>query len=679
MEAVITASPHAFDPVAHYNLPPEEQEKVYCRRVNELIRPYTVIDVLTQVYHRNFSSDLSAYIGEHPEEFAQYKKTDASWGMSRVWVNECRCIRPESVFDQPMYEFYVDIVVSARVKVEEEKSGQARLKNHYTIKGEFRLRYYFNFCPCHLTCNFDRVIVDENDSLFSIYPDAIRMDKYLLPLLLTTEDYKKAAAIVVKEMRLKLKRKYRVHAPFEPRKWISLMGLKMQLGAFPENGTMGEYFFDFGQADLFDPVSGEVTADSNINPGTIILNYKVLQSKAIENSTICHEGCHHRFDIYYLMLQKTHGHSYASYLCKRFQNNNSQDDRKWSPIDIMELHANKLPGYIMIQDKPGKTYAARMMKSYGGEHTLENLDRLVRDVAAHFGVPLSMARRRLVEIGYPDVNGISQYVNNQRVPNHLSQLPSHQTYTIDEQDAIQEYLRNPKFRSILDTGLFIFAENHYCLNMRQYVYEDHAGFFHLTRKARENMAACCLVFEEKHLHNIQVLLSGRLFKGTVKGSKQIEYCGQNGEAVTTAEGLALRKMLEKQARDMHIIKKSFNELTVELMEKRKFSTRTLADASGLSPETIKHMRTNPERIFDIRQLVAFCIALHLPPEVSMEYINASLSKFRDTTDMELYKYALIQWYSLPIPIVNRKLIEAGAPPLTNFVDGFDENGIKIDA
>ncbi len=120
MEAVITASPHAFDPVAHYNLPHEEQAKVYCRRVNELIRPYTVIDVLTQVYHRNFSSDLSAYIGEHPEEFAQFKKTDASWGMSRVWVNECRCIRPESVFDQPMYEFYVDIGVSARVKVEEE-------------------------------------------------------------------------------------------------------------------------------------------------------------------------------------------------------------------------------------------------------------------------------------------------------------------------------------------------------------------------------------------------------------------------------------------------------------------------------------------------------------------------------------------------------------------------------
>ena len=186
METVITASPHAFDPVAHHNLPPEEQEKVYSRRVNEIIRPYTVIDVLTKVYHRNFANDLSAYIGEHPKAFASFKKSNALWKMSRVWVNECRCIRPESVFDQPKYACCVDIVVFARVKVEEERYGIAHIKNHYTIKGEFRLRYVFNFCPCELTCEFDSVIVNEQESLLSIYPDAIRMDKYLLPLLLTT-------------------------------------------------------------------------------------------------------------------------------------------------------------------------------------------------------------------------------------------------------------------------------------------------------------------------------------------------------------------------------------------------------------------------------------------------------------------------------------------------------------
>lgn len=679
VEAVITASPHAFDPIAHHNLPPEEKEKIYSRRVNELVRPYTVIDVLTKVYHRSFSSDLAAYIGENPEKFAEYKKTDASWGMSRVWVNECRCICPESVFDQPKSAFYVDIVISARVKVEEEKTGIACLKSHYTIKGEFRLRYKFDFRPCHLTCVFDRVILDEKRSLLAIFPDAIRLDKYLLPLLLSAEDYKKAASLVIDQMRRALKKKYRVHAPFDPRKWISIMGPKIKLGAFPENGAMGEYFFDFGQADLFDPETGEVTPNCNIDPGTIVLNHRALQSKAMENSTICHEGIHHRFDSYYLMLQRTHGHSYASYLCKRYNKNDKQGDSKWSPIDIMELHANKLPGYIMIQDKPGKTYADKMMKSYGGEHTLQNLELLVKDVAAHFEVPLSMARRRLTELGYPDVDGISQYINNKRVPNHLSKLSPNQTYTIDEQDAIAEYLRNPEFRKVIDTGLFVYAESHYCLNTSQYVYLDHSGYFHLTREARENMAACCLVFEEKYLHKLRVLLGGRLLKNPEKGSKRVQYCGKNGEAATTAEGLALRKMLEKQALEMQTVKKTFNQMTVDLMKSHRFTVPALAEATGMSPDTIKNLRNDPDRVFDIRELVAFCIALHLSPDVSNEYINASLSKFRNSIDMELYKYALQQWYTLPVPVVNRKLVEAGAVPLTNYVDGYDENGVRIDA
>ena len=73
MEAVITASPHAFDPIAHHNLPPEEKEKVYSRRVNELVRPYTVIDVLTKVYHRAFQA-ISQIYGEHPEKFADIRK-----------------------------------------------------------------------------------------------------------------------------------------------------------------------------------------------------------------------------------------------------------------------------------------------------------------------------------------------------------------------------------------------------------------------------------------------------------------------------------------------------------------------------------------------------------------------------------------------------------------------------
>ena len=46
-------------------------------------------------------------------------------------------------------------------------------------------------------------------------------------------------------------------------------------------------------------------------------------------------------------------------------------------------------------------------------------------------------------------------------------------------------------------------------------------------------------------------------------------------------------------------------------------------------------------------------------------------------DLQRYEYALYQWYMLTVAEVNRKLVEMDAQPLTNLVDGFDENGRKV--
>lgn len=51
-EAAITHSPHAFVPKKE--LTEEERRERYRTRIDESIRPYTVIDVLTRVYHRSF-------------------------------------------------------------------------------------------------------------------------------------------------------------------------------------------------------------------------------------------------------------------------------------------------------------------------------------------------------------------------------------------------------------------------------------------------------------------------------------------------------------------------------------------------------------------------------------------------------------------------------------------------
>lgn len=174
-------------------------------------------------------------------------------------------------------------------------------------------------------------------------------------------------------------------------------------------------------------------------------------------------------------------------------------------------------------------------------------------------------------------------------------------------------------------------------------------------------------------------INGALQKGSTvgRGRRSIKYVNEKGGSPATQAVLLLRKQIEAQMQEAARFQKSFNDMTVELMECNGFTVGRLADETGLSEDTIKNLRNRPNIIFPIQEIVAVCIGMHLPPAISMEYIRISPSKFQTTVEMKLYEYALIQWYMRPVAEVNRLLVEAEVQPLTNLVDGFDENGWKV--
>ena len=668
-EAAITQSPHAFVPKK--DLTEQEREELYRTRLDETFRPYTVIDVITKVYHRSFEDDLKTYIGEHPEEF---KTTSDEWSVARVWVNDLRIIRPESVFNQPLDDFRVDIAVEAKIKLEETRRISAAFCSSYKQTLQLRLRYAFNFRPCHLECHFDRVVLDEKQSIQALNLDALPVDKYLLPVM-GAEDYEQLGRYI----RLRfLPDTFAKDAPVDPEAWIREMNLKVFYGAFPENGALGEYFFGFGTADVVDEKTGSVY-QQDINPGTIILNQAVRNSRSMKNSTLAHEATHYYLGMFFFMLQKTHGHDYCSYMCKRFSGNTIQD--RTSPMERMEIQANTFPRYLMIPESTGKARAERLLTYYGGLRNLANMQRLVDDMAGYYGTTKTMARSRLMDFGYNEVRGILRTANGSLVPPYLSTLSEHETYTISETDALKEYLKNADFRRILNTGFYLYVPENgvYCRNDKKYIFFDQFRRPHLRSYAREHMGECCLVFREEYSNIIERFVNGVLLKttGQGKGRKQVKYVGANGEAVTTEAGLQLRKQMEMQMREEAKFEKSFNDYTVELMDVRNVTVGALAEATGLSDHTIKNMRNKADIMFPIQEIVAVCIALHLPPEISRRYISISPSKLLKTLDMKLYEYALTQWYLQPLPVVNRLLVEAGAQPLTSLVDGYDENGIRM--
>ena len=117
-EKTIIRSPYAFDMHKYILMTEEERNKLYSNRVDQLRQPYTVIDVLQKIYHRDFRDDLTEYVCKHPIEFhSSLKSSTDEWVMSECKLKSFKVISVESVFGQPIDEFIVDIYCEAEFRI----------------------------------------------------------------------------------------------------------------------------------------------------------------------------------------------------------------------------------------------------------------------------------------------------------------------------------------------------------------------------------------------------------------------------------------------------------------------------------------------------------------------------------------------------------------------------------
>ncbi len=640
----------------------ESMERRGATRLDASVRARTVVDVLTGVYHRCLADDLRMAIEEAPEKFGI---TETEWRISRVWVDMCRVERVESLFFQPLSDFSVDLYVRASVRVQLACEGRMVYKG---IRSTLRLRYAFDLRPCRQKCRFVKAVLDEKDALAAQNPSAIRMDKYLLPVLRET-DYPYLAKWILARYDLA-----KENAPLDAEALAERMGLKRLCGKFVEDDVMGEIYFNYGHATMIDPDTGDVR-DVEVGPCTILLNETACASRGAYNVTLLHECAHHLLATKHFLLQMMGGPSLCSYLCRKKSRERRQTGDGLSPVDIMEIQANKLPGYLQIEEKSGRAKAAALLTSYSGR-SLEKMSRLIRDMSELYATTQTVVRTRLQTLGFREVCGIFQAANGRFVPAYVSDLRDGQTYTIDHSDALREYATNEVFREILDSGEYVYAEGHFCRNAPRYVRADRAGDMRLSAYAREHMAECCLTFEVLY-GNGRSWQGGVLQKGRI-GKREVRYVGRDGKSPVTAEGETFRKRIADEYRVTAMLRMSFNDMLVRLMDVKKVTIARLAEDTGLSDETIKNMRNDPKRHFSIESIVAICIALHLSPDISRQLIESSPAKFMSSEEMSAYRYVLLHCYQQEVSRVNRFLVEAGYRPLTRLVDGYGEDGVRLE-
>lgn len=194
-------------------------------------------------------------------------------------------------------------------------------------------------------------------------------------------------------------------------------------------------------------------------------------------------------------------------------------------------------------------------------------------------------------------------------------------YEIGLSDVVKAYTASELFRQRLSTGQYIYAENHFCLNLPKYIKWD-ATTAILTDYAREHKDECCLSF-------ITVVTGGwacdqkpgMMGFATQTSVSDPEY--QDNPSQTEH----IKELAEESNALMSLAGKlpnNFPEMLHELIGAKGVKEEDLAAASKLSEKTIQRLRHHEQKRIELETVIQLCIGLHLHPILSGYLLRAAV-------------------------------------------------------
>ena len=107
------------------------------------------------------------------------------------------------------------------------------------------------------------------------------------------------------------------------------------------------------------------------------------------------------------------------------------------------------------------------------------------------------------------------------------------------------------------------------------------------------------------------------------------------------------------------------------MKWRGVTNEKLGELALLDPRMIQRMRTDENQAWSIKRLVALCIGLNLPPDMSLPLIEKAGVSFKhgikNGEEQIIMRLILTAYFKSTIHDCNDLLAEAGYPPLSGDV------------
>lgn len=411
----------------------------------------------------------------------------------------------------------------------------------------------------------------------------------------------------------------------------------------------------------------------NAKRGTICLDPRVKYERSIgtRRTTLAHECFHwYRHQPYHALMRMIGADDKIGRAIQCQINGNSADTDKWKAVDWMEWQAKGIAPRILMPTRTARIKAEELLGKYGGAKNADVADyeNVIDELSEFYDVSRQAAKARLIDLGYSKAEGAYPFVDGHYVQGYsfdTQGLQAGQTYTVSYSDLFKAYCFNREFRTLVDSGKFVFVDGHLVFDDEKYVSRDESGTPVLTSYALSHMDECAIVFTRGYTYGSKyqgTKYYQQFMRNAAPKADQIEYSFE----LTTHNKTLLDQIAhgKQRAEALRRYPGSFAETLVALQKERKLSNKKFADQSLVGEKTIQRLRNNEEYPTSVQTVLGLCVGLKLPPPEAEMLLNKTDFKL-NAMKMEGYVYQCILSSCAENSIyeINEMLEANGIPPL----------------
>ena len=463
----------------------------------------------------------------------------------------------------------------------------------------------------------------------------------------------------------------------DPSLLVNRLGLNIVIQEMTKDlSVFGQIFFADCDAEIYNAKTDNMEI-KRFPAKTIMVDPKAFHMRTLGsvNNTIVHECVHWDKHRKAFELERLYNSNASQIRCLVIGGTKATSSR--SATDWMEWQANTLAPRIQMPIGTFKQKAIEYTRQFQRELNVSNsidvMEPVIDALANFFCVSRQAAKLRMIDAGYEEAIGTFTYIDGKYVKPHAfkkGSLQKDQTYCIDSSDAAIISFSDMRFAEQSKKGAYIYVDSHFCLNDKKYIVVNDDGTVQMTEYARLHIDECCLAFslkiKAKNKYGEEFYKECVLFRDADSGIEFVTVFSKeaNSSVSDNADAILGREIEIQKA--LQELPAKFGDALVYLMSWIEITVEDLAEKSLLSAKTIQRMRNNPDYPKDIDSVVAMCIGMSLPPELSYALIEKSGYTLRlaQSHSHLMYKFFLEHCYKQSVTECNEMLLSKQLPIMT---------------